>query len=290
MKRKYVLNAAAVLVVLAGLTLLLYPMVSNSLYQKKLQEQVAFYDNQTKELPEETINFMWEDCRRYNEELLNENAQLTDPFANERNHIEAHPYVDLLNTDGNGIMGSLEIPAIDCRLQIYHGTEEDVLAKGVGHLQGTSLPVGGTGAHAVLSAHTGAADRKLFTDLDQLKEGDVFYLHILGDILAYQVDQIQVVLPGETESLVIDREKDLVTLVTCTPYGINTHRLLVRGVRVDYEQDKAAEADRKGNAGSTWINQYAKAILVGILLAAALAAAGFLISRIIKKKKRGHTS
>lgn len=163
-------------------------------------------------------------------------------------------------------MGSIEIPSIDVNLVIYHGTEEEVLQKGVGHLQGTSLPVGGTGTHSVLSAHTGLPNKKLFTDLDQLEPGDVFYLHILGETLAYKVDQILTVLPHETDALMIDSTQDYVTLVTCTPYGINSHRLLVRGTRIPYEEAQQIAQDAGTHSGSTWRDEYLKALFVGLLI------------------------
>ena len=164
-------------------------------------------------------------------------------------------------TYASGAMGSIDIPSIGVDLVIYHGTEEETLQKGVGHLQGSSLPTGGIGTHCILSAHTGLSDKKLFTDLDQLEEGDQFYIHILGEIHAYQVDQIKVVLPDETEDLQINAQEDYVTLVTCTPYGINTHRLLVRGVRVPYvEQTRENEAEKliSEQKNTTLISRFAE--------------------------------
>lgn len=284
MKRRWVFNVIAVIIVLAGAAALFYPMISNHLYQQSQQELAEYYENLTEEMPQEQIDEMRIACDEYNESLRSQVVQLTDPFDENAYSLEEHPYVDLLNPDGDGAMGSLEIPAIGCRLVIYHGTGSDVLAKGIGHLQGTSLPVGGIGTHAVLSGHTGTSDKKLFTDLDRLKTGDVFYIHVLGDTLAYQVDQILVVLPNETDSLVIDREQDYVTLVTCTPYGINSHRLLVRGHRIPYEEAKSAE-ESAGNAGSTWASQYLRAILAGIALALLIAAVVLIVRRILQKRR-----
>lgn len=152
----------------------------------------------------------------------------------------------------------------------------------MGHLQGSSLPVGGTGTHCVLSAHTGLNDKKLFTDLDQLENGDIFYIHVLGEILAYQVDQIRVVLPEETEDLKINAREDYVTLVTCTPYGINTHRLLVRGTRVPYEEERE-QSDETLRMGS-WLEQYRLAAFAGLSVVLAAAAGGFLWRRVRKKR------
>ena len=164
-------------------------------------------------------------------------------------------------------MGSIEIPRINCTLVVYHSTDESVLAKGVGHLQGTSLPIGGRGTHCVLSGHTGTADKELFTNLDQLREGDVFYMHIWGETLAYMVDGKKVVLPNETKDLYIDREKDLITLVTCTPYGINSHRLLVRGIRIPYEEAKEIEKKSRQVILDTWSIKYIHAVIAGIAIA-----------------------
>lgn len=266
MKKRLLITLLAVLIVLSGVGILLYPIISNRQFQKSQQKLIKYYENQMQESPKEERDTMWDECRKYNESLLKSKVVLTDPFEEDSQNLEEHPYIDLLNINGDGIMCSLEIPAINCYLVVYHYTDKDVLAKGVGHLQGTSLPVGGEGTHAVLSGHTGTADKELFTNLDQVREGDVFYIHVLGETLAYKVDQKQVVLPDETESLYIDREKDYVTLVTCTPYGINSHRLLVRGTRIPYEEAKIIEKKMGKTKKSTWKNQYFYAVLVGVSL------------------------
>lgn len=171
--------------------------------------------------------------------------EVEDVFDKEKDSVLTPQYDTLLNPNGDEVMGSLEIPKIRVNLAIYHGTGEDVLAKGVGHVQGTSLPVGGEGTHAVLAAHRGLAYAKLFTDLDKLKVGDKFFLHILGDTLAYEVDQVKVVEPDDNDAITIEPGQDLVTLLTCTPYGVNTQRLLVRGHRIPYaEEDVAGEEDK----------------------------------------------
>lgn len=253
------------LVLLVGLGIMLYPLVSN-LYNEELAEEAQeYYDSIVyEEVAEEDRSAEFQECWDYNEGLTKGGVLLTDPFDEAQLDPTAMPYAGLLNIDGNGMMGYLEIPAIDLKINIYHGTEEEVLQKGAGHLQGTSLPVGGTGSHSVISAHTGLNDKKLFTDLDQLVIGDVFYVHVLGEILAYQVDNIEVVLPEDTESLYINSEEDYVTLVTCTPYGINTHRLLVRGTRVPYEEAKVVE-EQTETRGSTWVDEYLHAVVVGLV-------------------------
>ena len=159
---------------------------------------------------------------------------IVDAFEEEDTYELSHPYDQVLDPNGDGLMGSIEIPKIKARLAIYHGLSKTVLEKGVGHVEGTSLPIGGKSTHAVLAAHRGLPNAKLFTDLDQMEKGDIFILHILGKHLAYRVDQIKTVLPDETSDLDIIEGEDHVTLITCTPYGVNTHRLLVRGVRTKY--------------------------------------------------------
>ena len=272
----------AILVFLAGISLLAYPVVSNLLYEKEQEELMEHYDSiagekmTTDEQAEEL-----QECRDYNRGLLQGGVLLTDPFDMSQLDPSAMPYAGLLNMDQEGGMAYLRIPAIDVELMIYHGTEEEVLQKGVGHLQGSSLPVGGAGTHCVLSAHTGLNDKKLFTDLDQLENGDLFYIHVLGEILAYQVDQIRVVLPEETEDLKINTREDYVTLVTCTPYGISTHRLLVRGTRVPYEEERE-QSDGTLRKGS-WLEQYRLAAFAGLSVVLAAAAGGFLWRRVRKK-------
>jgi sortase A len=164
---------------------------------------------------------------------------IIDAFDEEENdYVLSHPYDQVLNPSGNEIMGYIEIPKISVKLAIYHGIGTDALENGCGHIEGTSLPIGGIGNHAVISAHRGLPSAKLFTDLDQLEIGDLFYITVLDEKLAYKVDQIKTVLPEETEDLAIEDDKDLVTLVTCTPYGVNTHRLLVRGERTEYVEEE----------------------------------------------------
>lgn len=206
---------------------------------------------------------MLSEAQAYNASLLNSGTYLTDPFDESKlADPTQEPYADLVNPDGSGLMGYLEIPKIDVNLPIYHGTSPDVLTAGVGHLQPTSLPVGGAGTHAVLSAHTGVAGRKLFTDLDQLREGDTFYIHVLGEVLAYRVDDIRVVQPDDVSTLTIDPAADKVTLVTCTPYGVNDHRLLVTGSRTEYNPDEANAEVSVPVTATSWFMDYLRAILI----------------------------
>lgn len=221
------------LVILIGLSLLLYPTASdywNSFHQSRA---IASYAETVAELDDDAYEQYLSEARAYNETLLNNHHryQPTDT--------ETSQYESLLNVSGNGIMAYIEIPSIDVSLPIYHGTADTVLQIAVGHIEGSSLPVGGVSTHCVVSGHRGLPSARLFTDLDKLTEGDVFLLRVLDEVLTYQVDQIHIVEPQEVELLEIEEGKDLCTLVTCTPYGINSHRLLVRGHRVENQESAA---------------------------------------------------
>ena len=216
-----------ILVLLAGLSLLLYPSVSdywNSFHQTRA---IATYAEEVANLNQDQYDEIWAATKAYNASLAErDNAYLLSDAQKEE-------YQQLLNVSGLGVMGYIEIPSIDCSLPIYHGTEESVLQIAVGHLEWSSLPVGGESTHCVLSGHRGLPSAKLFTNLDQLEVGDTFTITVLDRVLTYEVDKISIVLPTETDELKIAEGKDYVTLMTCTPYGINTHRLLVRGRRVE---------------------------------------------------------
>ncbi|MGL6199068.1 MAG: class C sortase [Lachnospiraceae bacterium] len=233
-KKKIILNLFLVLLALAGLAVMSYPFIGNVLNQRYHDSLINDYDNSVETLSQETIDTEFAACNEYNQKLLG-NVVLTDPFDPEAMKNTTEEYEERLNITGNGTMGYIQIPEINVKLAIYHGTSTEVLDKGVGHLENTSLPVGGTGTHAVLSAHTAYAKAELFNNLVDLEEDDVFYLTILDQILEYQVDQIKVVKPEDTGDLLINVEEDYVTLVTCTPYGVNSHRLLVRGTRIPYD-------------------------------------------------------
>lgn len=221
------------LVFLAGLSLLLYPTASdywNSLHQS---QAIATYSEEVANLDESKYRELWEAATAYNASLLDRsNTFLLDGELEKA-------YGSLLNLSGTGIMGYIEIPSISCSLPIYHGTDEAVLQIAVGHLEWTSLPVGGETTHCVLSGHRGLPSAKLFTNLDQLAEGDVFMLRVLDEVLTYSVDQILIVDPHNTDSLQVEAGKDYCTLVTCTPYGVNSHRLLVRGHRIETTEESA---------------------------------------------------
>ena len=225
--RKHLSTILLVFILLIGLSLLLYPTVSdywNSFHQTRA---IATYAENVAKLDNNQYDQLWEDARAYNEALC---FRSNPYYLSEEQKAQ---YESLLDVSGLGIMGYIEIPEIDVSLPIYHGTEESVLQIAVGHLDWSSLPVGGESTHCVLSGHRGLPSARLFTNLDKLREGDTFLLRVLDEVLTYEVDQILIVEPQETAALQIEEGKDYCTLVTCTPYGINTHRLLVRGHRID---------------------------------------------------------
>lgn len=231
MKKGSISTVILILIFLVGLSLLLYPAVSdywNSLHQSRAiteyAERVAALDNNFCEQ-------LWHDAENYNQTLL------TKADRYELSKEEQAEYESLLNVSGNGIIGYIEIPSVNCSLPIYHGTDEAVLQVAVGHIEGSSLPVGGDRTHCVLSGHRGLPSARLFTDLDKLVVGDTFILRVLDETLTYEVDRILIVEPYDMDALKIEEGKDYCTLVTCTPYGINTHRLLVRGSRVENQEE-----------------------------------------------------
>ncbi len=232
-KKGRIADIILILIFIVGLCLLVYPTFSdywNSLHQSRA---IAQYAEQVAQLDNATYQEMLKNARVYNDTLpKKENRYVLSEEEQER-------YDSLLNISGTGVMGYIEIPKIDCHLPIYHGTDEAVLQIAVGHIAGSSLPVGGLGTHSVLSGHRGLPSAKLFTDLDKLIEGDTFLIRVLDEVLTYEVDQILIVEPYEMEALEIEEGKDYCTLVTCTPYGINTHRLLVRGHRTDTVEEAA---------------------------------------------------
>ncbi|OTY36026.1 class C sortase [Bacillus thuringiensis serovar pingluonsis] len=228
MKRKIIFGCIFIL----GLGIFLYPTISNWLATRTHYSQISSYDAKVKALQKEELERREKEAKEYNKNVQHSTQTFADPFA-EKEKTGGKSYADALNI--GDVMGYVEIPKIKVKLPIYQGTSEEVLSRGIGHLDKSSLPVGGAGTHTVLTGHRGLPSAVLFTDLDKMKESDVFYIHSLDRILAYQVDQIKVVLPSETEDLLIVNDQDYATLLTCTPYGVNTHRLLVRGHSIPYE-------------------------------------------------------
>ena len=228
MKKKGNLSTILLIVILVmGLSLMLYPTVSEAWNTRYHKKTIDNYENVITKMDTSEYEAMWDDAVAFNNRTRESfsHFSLTDG--------EKETYDSLLNLTNDGIMGYVEIPSIGVKLALYHGTSDAVLQVGVGHLEWSSLPVGGEGTHTIMSGHRGLPSARLFTDLDQLGEGDVFILHILHETLTYEVDQILIVLPDESEPLLPEEGKDLCTLITCTPYGVNSHRLLVRGHRVE---------------------------------------------------------
>ena len=270
--KKNVMTILLVTILLAGVGLLLYPTVSdywNSFHQSKAV--VSYVENVTN-IDDEQYEKLWNNAVAYNEKLAENGIQwtLTDE--------EKEEYNEYLKVDDSGIMAYIDIPVIDCSLPIYHGTDESVLQIAIGHIEGSSLPVGGEGSHCVVSGHRGLPSARIFTDLDKLVEGDIFLIHTLDATLTYEVDQIRIVEPTDLSDLQIEEGKDLCTLVTCTPYGINTHRLLVRGHRIENEEE-AEEIRVSADATQVDPVQVAPFVAMPILLL-------MLIWVFIGKKKR----
>lgn len=262
--KRFTLSLLIIFLFLAGASTVIYPMASNLFYEKNQSRVLEEYDETMEQLAQEELDRERQAAQEYNRSLLESEAFLTDPFDPEFVlDPTVEPYASLLNLEDNGIMGYVEIPKISVNLPIYHGTTAQVLEQGIGHLQNTSLPVGGESTHSVLTGHTGLAGKRLFTDLSQMEEGNLFYLHVLGETLAYQVEAIYIVEPDQTEHLVVETGWDLVTLVTCHPYGINTHRLLVQGTRIPYEVALAQQVQEDvPQETSVWEQEYYKAILI----------------------------
>ena len=263
------LLAAACGVVALGL--LLYPLVGELLSEKCHSDVETSYTAAIEDTDNAELTAQREAAAQYNAMLAN--ATISEGGAS------APPLAYAEQLTVGGVMCYVDIPKINVYLPVQHGTGADTLEKSVGHVVGTSLPVGGSSTHTVLSAHSGMASSKLFSDIDQLEKGDIFYIHVLGDTLAYEVDSINTVLPTDTSLLQIEDGKDLVTLVTCTPFGINTHRLLVRGHRVPYTPEQKASAAEEKPVASSWTQHYLTGLGIGLGVAAVIGGAYFLVRR-----------
>ena len=287
-KQKHIQITLAVSLFLIALGITLYPLIS-TMYNSRHQSLIHTQYNQ--ELANTDARFLQENralAVQYNAALV-PGAQQVDAFSSAAVELASVDYANLLNIAGNGIMGYLVIPQIGAELPIYHGTSDATLEVGVGHLLGSSLPVGGASTHTVLTGHSGMANNKMLSDLDQLEIGDVFYLEVLEETLAYQVDQIKTVLPSDTTYLGITDSADYCTLVTCTPFGVNTHRLLVRGSRIPYseEEKELAVSLSTDKPASTWEQQYLRGIMLGFGITGILCSTGFLVTRLRKKGRVG---
>lgn len=264
MKRRIIILICIVCMIFA-LVVTLYPLISNVVGEKYRSMVETRYDKAVEKLNTVELIAEKEEAVLYNKTLQSGTA---NAFSREALAQAEQSYSRLLNVRGDGIMGYVQIPKISVELPIYHGTAEETLDRGIGHLLGTSLPVGGIGTHCVLTGHSGLAGTRMFSDLDQLKKGDVFYLKVLDETHAYMILDINTVLPEDTSKLTVDPQRESVTLVTCTPFGVNTHRLLVRGERIEYSMAErlVEETDiQEPQTESTWTREYLKGIGLGCL-------------------------
>ena len=257
---------------IAALGLMLYPLVGELLSEKYHSDIETVYTAAIENTDDAELTVQRQAAEQYNA-MLSGTAAITEGGAS----APPLPYAEQLTV--GGVMAYVDIPKIDVYLPVQHGTDAETLERAVGHVAGTSLPVGGSSTHAVLSAHSGMASSKLFSDIDQLTEGDTFYIHVLGEVLAYKVDAINTVLPTDTRLLQIEEGKDYVTLVTCTPFGINTHRLLVRGHRVPYTSEQDAVATETQKTASSWTQHYLTGVGIGLGVVAVVGGAYFWVRR-----------
>lgn len=282
MKRK-ITTITICIMFLAGLSLLLYPFVSNQWNTYRQKRLISNYDEQIarkEEAGQIDYDKEWAEATAYNETLLP--TILPDSFAvAEASEEDDEGYMSNLNLNGDGMMGYVEVPKIAVKVPIYHTTEKEVLERAAGHLEGSSLPIGGKSTHSVISAHRGLPSAKLFTDLDKLKMGDHFLISVLDDTLCYEVDKISVVEPTETEGLVVEEGQDFVTLLTCTPYGVNSHRLLVRGHRVPFEEVEMEETPKGLIGGTSFRTSYLFWVLAGLTVTGL-----FIVGLYIYSKKK----
>lgn len=285
--KKKLINFVFLLLFLTGFAILTYPTIADQWNTFRQSRLISDYQETISQMEEEDFEEVWAAARAYNQ-TFSQNSILSDVFGiDEAEHIEDTEYWQVLNVAGDGVMGYLTIPKINLRLAVYHGTEEQVLQTGVGHMNGTKLPIGGENNHTVLSAHRGLPSAKLFTDIDQLEPGDLFYLHILNEDLAYEVDRILPMVDKDDydaleEALKIEEGQDQVTLFTCTPYGVNSHRLLVRSHRVPYSGELDTAPTPVESMVQAIQNYYMLYLLLGLSVTVLVI---FVLWRIIGRKK-----
>ncbi len=256
------------LLFLIGFGILIYPTISNQWNTYRQNQLISSYDNTIQDMEPEDFSSEWEKAKAFNDTIQSNNL-FGDVFGEEDGNLKDTEYWKVLNIADDGVMGYLSIPKINIKLAIYHGTAEDVLQTGIGHMNGTSLPIGGESTHSVLAAHRGLPAARLFTDIDQLKQGDMFYIHVLDETMAYQVDQILDMVDKDDhetleEALQIQEGEDQVTLFTCTPYGVNSHRLLVRGTRVLYNGEEEVESTPVDSMLRAIQNYYMLYLILGL--------------------------
>ena len=286
MKRRYFRIVIAGIIFILALLLTLYPVISN-IYNQRHQSLIhTAYEEVLQQADTQDLERIRELAIAYNEAIVPGTAE--EAYSQAALLEASVDYQSQLDPSGNGIMGYIEIPKISVNLPIYHGTDSDTLERGAGHLLGSSLPVGGNSTHTIITGHSGLATQKMFTDLEQLQEGDIFYIHVLGEVLAYQVFHKEAVLPHDTTRLGISQNEDFCTLVTCYPTGVNTHRLLVQGTRIPYEEAEVIEevVQLEAEPESRWEDQYMMGIWLG-LLGLLIAALGYVLYRIIRNYRKG---
>lgn len=274
------------LLFLVGFGILVYPTVSNQWNTYRQSQLISNYQSVVQDMTPEDFTQEWERAEAFNA-TITQNNLYSDVFGESTTDLQSTEYWKILNEAGDGIMGYLSIPKINIKLAIYHGTADDVLQTGVGHLNGTKLPIGGESTHCVVAAHRGLPSAKLFTDIDQLRNGDKFYIHVLDQVLAYEVDQILPMVDKDDHetlenALKIEEGKDQVTLFTCTPYGVNSHRLLVRGTRVAYN----GEEDKKTTISESMVESIKNYYMIYTILGLAVTLLVILLLRYLSKKKK----
>lgn len=276
--------AFAFLFLIAGIGIFSYPAISNYLEEKNHLEAISVYDKKAQEQSKEQLDSEWQDAKTYNENLAGDPVH--DPFVPGSGYTIPDNYNEVLNINNDGMMGYIQIPSIKVNLPIYHTTTEEILQKGVGHIESTSLPVGGKGTHCVLTGHTGLPSAELFTRLTEVTKGDIFYIKVLNKTLAYKVVDINVVLPDELDNLVAEKDKDYVTLVTCTPYGKNTHRLLVKGERTKYDPSLVNKQKSKSSLFGGKYHYYIIGISIALVIIIIPLSVWLLIWKKRKKEKK----
>ena len=274
------------LLFLVGFGILIYPTVSNQWNTYRQSQLISNYQSVVQDMTPEDFTQEWERAEAFNA-TITQNNLYSDVFGESTTDLQSTEYWKILNEAGDGIMGYLSIPKINIKLAIYHGTADDVLQTGVGHLNGTKLPIGGESTHCVVAAHRGLPSAKLFTDIDQLRNGDKFYIHVLDQVLAYEVDQILPMVDKDDHetlenALKIEEGKDQVTLFTCTPYGVNSHRLLVRGKRVAYN----GEEDKEATISESMVESIKNYYMIYTILGLAVTLLVILLLRYLSKKKK----
>lgn len=285
--KKKILVPVMILIILMSVVLILSPLINNALYEEQKSGVLTEYTQNIKQINQTKLSALFEEANRYNKAISSSYTIAVDPFKSEGGVspvLEAFDYSSLLKYGKSNVLTELSVPSIKLEIPVYRGTSDTVLNVGAGHLKGSSLPIGGKSTHCVISAHSGLSGKRLFTDLEKLEIGDVFYLNTLSVKLAYQVDDIKTVTPEDIDSLKIVNDEDYVTLLTCTPYGVNSHRLLVRGTRIDYEEAIIIEETTDEAIESAWMNEYIKALVLGIVIFAVILAIYLIAS---KKKGKG---